>query len=359
MQKLAALLLAMIHFALLPGAALAQYHVGQSGGASAPAGTRTVMVERWVEEWDPVLGRWVRVSEPVVRPVSRTSDIVPAAAITRQGLAASRHALPIPRGVPGAAAALRYGPFQVIDEHRAALLGATDAATPSQFDAMLRDFPDLAMIELVEAPGTSNDIANLALGRRIRAAGIATHVPAGGSVRSGAVELFLAGQARTIAPGALFAVHSWLDSHGREAEDFAPDAPAHRMYIDYYVEMGLSEERARAFYAMTNSVPHASALWLRADEMGRWIGPEWHHGGPQRTLPQRIAAPAPAFSFVEGAIALPAIDLPEPTALARLPGPPAQPGIDYADVTAATLAWGAFGRLEIRRGDVPPTPLQA
>jgi hypothetical protein len=80
--------------------------------------------------------------------------------------------------------------------------------------------------------------------------------------------------AATAAPGALFAVHSWRDERGREPSDFAPDAPENRLYLDYYTEMGMSEAEARAFYAMTNSVPHAGALWLEGAEMARWIAPE-------------------------------------------------------------------------------------
>lgn len=102
-------------------------------------------------------------------------------------------------------------------------------------------------------------------------------------MRSGAVELFLAGVTRTMEEGATFAVHSWLDNHGREADDFAPDHPAHRLYLDYYVEMGMSEPQAREFYAMTNSVPHSEALWLKADDMRGWIA-------PQNMTPHRYAA---------------------------------------------------------------------
>ena len=48
-------------------------------------------------------------------------------------------------------------------------------------------------------------------------------------------------------PGALFAVHSWRDERGREPADFAPDAPANRLYLDYYAEMGMNADEARAF----------------------------------------------------------------------------------------------------------------
>jgi len=37
--------------------------------------------------------------------------------------------------------------------------------------------------------------------------------------------------------------------------------------------MGMTPGEARAFYAMTNSVPHASALWLDSADMARWVVP--------------------------------------------------------------------------------------
>lgn len=169
--------------------------------------------------------------------------------------------------VPAIAA---YGPFRVIDPARAALVGETDSRSPSDFQAMLRAFPGIAVLELVDCPGTVDDTANLRLGRMIRARGLATHVPADGSVRSGAVELFLAGAVRSAEPTAEFAVHSWLDTEGREAGDFTADDPVNRTYLAYYREMGLSPDNAAAFYALTNSVPNETALWLRPDDIARY-----------------------------------------------------------------------------------------
>lgn len=167
---------------------------------------------------------------------------------------------------------MQYGPFRVVDDRRLELVGETDAMSPSWFAKVLEDYPDLDRLELVECPGTLDDRANLQLGRMIRAAGIATHVPAYGSVRSGAVELFLAGIERSIDDGAEFAVHSWRDEYGREADDFALDAPENRAYLDYYSEMGMSAQHALAFYRMTNSVPHHRARWLAARDMRQWVG---------------------------------------------------------------------------------------
>jgi len=270
MNRVLALFLAVLAL-VLPGTAVL-----------AQSGARVVATVSWVEEWDPATGTWVRVEEgpATIAPAAfeattTTTQAMGGVTITETVIEAQPvrfigGAARLPARSAGIAA---FGPFRVIDETRAALVAPTDAASPQAFTAMLASFPALEVIEFVDAPGTSHDLANLRLGRAIRAAGLATHVPAGGSARSGAVELFLAGTRRTVDPGALFAVHSWRDEAGREPADFAPDAPENRLYLDYYAEMGMSDEEARAFYAMTNSVPHSGALWLEGAEMARWIAP--------------------------------------------------------------------------------------
>lgn len=164
-----------------------------------------------------------------------------------------------------------YGPFRVIDETRAALVDVTGARSPAQFRAMLRDHPGIAVIEMIECPGTEDDLANLEVGRMIRERGIVTHVPDGGSVRSGGVELFLAGARRIADPGSEFAVHSWIDEDGREPGDYAASAPENRRYLEYYRQMGMSPIEAEAFYTMTNSVPFESARWFGAGVMSLWV----------------------------------------------------------------------------------------
>ncbi len=189
----------------------------------------------------------------------------------------------VPRGIAS------YGPFRVIDAAHAALVDATDSRSPEQFAALLRDFPDVSELEMIECPGTEDDLANLRLGRMIRARGIVTHVPAGGSVRSGAVELFLAGRLRYADPGSEFAVHAWLDDTGRTPRDYAPNAPENRRYLDYYQQMGMDAAQARAFYAMTNAIPFESARWFGAEEMARWVSLDRMPGWPKTrlTLSQR------------------------------------------------------------------------
>lgn len=160
-----------------------------------------------------------------------------------------------------------FGPFEVIDGTRAALVAETDSYSPADFQKMLRAYPAIRVLEMADCPGTVDDFANLRLGRMIRARGIATHVPDHGSVRSGAVELFLAGASRSAAPDAAFVVHAWIDEDGREPDDFAADASVNKAYVDYYREMGLSADKATAFYALTNSVPNEDVLMLGTADM--------------------------------------------------------------------------------------------
>jgi len=171
----------------------------------------------------------------------------------------------IPQGIA------KFGPFRVLDATHAALVDATDGRSPAAFAAMLAAYPGIATLEMIECPGTLDDGANLKVGRMIRAKGLVTWVPKGGSVRSGGVELFLAGVKRIADPGSEFAVHAWEDEDGRQPGDFAADAPVNRVYLDYYREMGMSPVEARAFYDMTNAVPNEDARWLNAAQMGQWV----------------------------------------------------------------------------------------
>lgn len=210
---------------------------------------------------------------------------------------AGRTLIAAPASAPLGVAA--YGPFRVLDEGRAALVDATDEGSLAAFEAMLREHPGIATLEMVECPGTDDDIANLRLGRLIRARGIATHVPADGSVRSGAVELFIAGRERRIDDGAEFAVHAWRDTEGREPDDFSADSPYNRAYVEYYRDMGLAQPQA--FYDMTNAVPNDQARWLTAQDMRVWVG-EIREGDV--TVPATAEEPAIAYEGSPQSIAV-------------------------------------------------------
>lgn len=164
----------------------------------------------------------------------------------------------------------QFGPFAVISPHLVHMSGTVDSDTPGQFAAMLRQYPQIRQIEMIDCSGSIDEDANLRLARQIRQAGINTHVPAHGSVRSGAVELFLSGIRHTADPGAEFVVHSWIDEDGVEAGDYPANDPVHAEYLDYYTEMGVPRDKARAFYDLTNSVPFAEQLKLTSSDLARY-----------------------------------------------------------------------------------------
>ncbi len=164
----------------------------------------------------------------------------------------------------------QFGPFRVVAENRVELAGAINRSTPAQFEALLARYPGVRQIDMVECPGTVDDEANLQLARRIHEAGIATHVPTNGSIRSGGVELFLAGTSRSVAPGGEIGVHSWQDQDGREPRDFAPNDAVHQPYLAFYRDMGLSPEAARSFYEFSNARPFSDIHYMSRDEMERY-----------------------------------------------------------------------------------------
>lgn len=165
----------------------------------------------------------------------------------------------------------RFGPFSVIDGATVRMAGDVTSATPRQFAAMLAAHPGLKRLEMVDCPGSLDEEANLILARAIRRAGLETVVPSGGSVRSGAVELWLAGTTRRAAPDAEFGVHSWADEYGREASDYPANDPVHAEYLGYYREMGMDGAKAREFYALTNSTPFDEVRYLSRDDMARFV----------------------------------------------------------------------------------------
>ncbi len=164
----------------------------------------------------------------------------------------------------------QFGPFAVINPSLAELNGETAEGTPALFRRMLAAFPGIKRINMVECAGTVDDEANLEVARMIRRAGIDTHVPAHGSVRSGGVELFMAGVHRTHDHGAEFGVHSWEDDEGNQAKDVPVNDPVNREYVSYYQSVGLPAETARAFYAFTNATPFDRIHYMTEQELARF-----------------------------------------------------------------------------------------
>lgn len=204
--------------------------------------------------------------------IDENSALLDDESVAQDGdLAATRRYAPSATLATLGRARATFGPFAVIDDATIRMAGDVTSATPRQFAAMMAAYPHLKRLEMVDCPGSLDEEANLILARAIRRAGLETVVPSGGSVRSGAVELWLAGNTRRAASDAEFGVHSWADEYGREANDYPVDDPVHAEYLSYYREMGMDDAKARAFYALTNSTPFEDVRYLTRDDMARFV----------------------------------------------------------------------------------------
>lgn len=161
----------------------------------------------------------------------------------------------------------RYGPFYLVTPDTVEMIGTVDSNTPAQFAAMVAAHPGVARLVMIECPGSVDEDANHVLARAVRRMGLSTYVPAGGSVRSGAVDLWLAGAHRSADASAEFGVHSWRDEDGREGWSTPASDPVHADYLRYYHDMGVADDVARRFYALTNSVPFDDVRTLHTRDM--------------------------------------------------------------------------------------------
>jgi hypothetical protein len=69
---------------------------------------------------------------------------------------------------PASAAYGQYGPFRVIAADTVEMTGTVDSYTPALFRQMMRHFPGIKRIEMLDCDGSVDEEANLRLARMIR-----------------------------------------------------------------------------------------------------------------------------------------------------------------------------------------------
>ena len=143
------------------------------------------------------------------------------------------------------------------------LTGRVDRSAPDRMAAMLQAWPGVTNIILRHVPGARDPAANRRLARMLRAAGLTTIVPAGGT------DLFLAGVQRLAAFDACIGVRSWAGGmFGVEEGRFVPrDNPEHAPYLEFYRELGVPN----GFYWFAISAAGADGMhWMRAIEINHF-----------------------------------------------------------------------------------------
>ncbi len=163
-----------------------------------------------------------------------------------------------------------YGIFSVDGNGDLVINGVITTNTPYHFDNIIKDNPDAKLLIMMNCPGSDDDDANLLASRKIRQAGLNIHLTSTTEIASGAVDMFIAGVKRTMEEGAKLGVHSWSDGQN-EATDFPVGHAQHQPYIDYYKEMGFSQQKAEAFYYFTINAANADNIhWMTQAEIDQY-----------------------------------------------------------------------------------------
>ncbi len=68
----------------------------------------------------------------------------------------------------------------------------------------------------------------------------------------------------------MIGVHSWSDG-ANEATDFPRDSEVHLFFIDYYQDIGMTEQEAEEFYFFTINAASADDIhWMTDNEIARF-----------------------------------------------------------------------------------------
>ncbi|MEM7113734.1 MAG: alpha/beta hydrolase [Chloroflexota bacterium] len=148
-----------------------------------------------------------------------------------------------------------------VNGDQATMSGAIDGSTPDEVQRLIDEHPEVTTIVMQNVEGSVDDEANLVAARLVRQHGFHTHVPADGEIASGGVDFFLAGVERTAVSGAKLGVHSWATGDGTTGDQVPRDDPQHKLYLDYYAEMGIPAD----FYWFTLQAAPAEDIYFMTE----------------------------------------------------------------------------------------------
>ena len=149
--------------------------------------------------------------------------------------------------------------------------GGTDRSSGGVIKTLMNDHPLVDTIVLKRMPGTQDADLNLRLARDIRRRRLDTHLESNSLIASGAVDLFLAGQNRTMECGAHIGVHSWSISGTHEDAPISPQDMGgdrrQKLHETFLRDMGIDP----AFYAFTRAAAEPEDIhYMTLDEIKRF-----------------------------------------------------------------------------------------
>ncbi|WP_459202476.1 COG3904 family protein [Methanococcus sp. CF] len=154
-----------------------------------------------------------------------------------------------------------------IQGNSAVMVGIINENIVYEVENLVNNHPDVKTIVMLNVPGSVNSYANLKAARIVRANNISTIVPKNGYIASGGTVFFCAGVNRTIEEGAKVGVHSWKSESVTDASKLPKNSPLHKPYIDYFNEMGISDE---FYWFMISSAPSFGIYYLNDYELKKY-----------------------------------------------------------------------------------------
>ncbi len=177
-----------------------------------------------------------------------------------------------------------YGIFTVSDDGvTATVKGGIVDATLQDFRKMLKAYPNLKTLNMVDVPGSSvsgdkNTDSALELGRLVYKNNINTHLVDNGFVASGGTDLLASGKKVSVGKNPKIGVHSWsggLDGNpDGTAWDIKDDENhiEHQKYLRYFQDIGFSAQKAKDFYFFTiRSAKAEDVHYMTREEINNYL----------------------------------------------------------------------------------------
>lgn len=153
--------------------------------------------------------------------------------------------------------------------------GTTTTRSYADFKRFLKDNPQVRTLVLKKMPGTRDSVTNTKIARLIRQNGLNTRLEGSSFIASGAVDLFIAGQERTMECGAIIGVHSWsYNNEGAliQGPTYHPKnlgVDRHQKYHEAFLsDMGVDP----AFYVFTREAALPEDLYILKSEEIKQFG---------------------------------------------------------------------------------------
>lgn len=158
----------------------------------------------------------------------------------------------------------------------AVLHGYIATTTPNTVNDFIANYPNVTTLVFMQVPGSLDDEANLIASQALRNVGYKHYIPnvtayaEDAFIASGGVDMFVGGVVRVVDQGAEVGVHSWTDGVN-DATFYPPGHQFHQPYIDYYVNVGFSQQEAEDFYYFTiNAAPAAGVHFMSESELNQY-----------------------------------------------------------------------------------------